>query len=74
MRETELRLQKEIKEVEGRLQKEIEGIRLEIKQVEVQIQQVEVRFTAALHRQTLWLIGAIGAVTGLVRLLDHFLK
>ena len=56
LRETELRLQKEIREVEAKLQQEIRAL--------------EVRLTQAIHRQTLWVIGAIGAIVGLVRLLD----
>ncbi|WP_188114783.1 hypothetical protein [Methylococcus geothermalis] len=48
VRETELRLQKEIKEV-------------------------EVRLTQAIHRQTLWVVGSVGAVVGLIRLMEWFL-
>jgi len=29
--------------------------------------------TRVVHRQTVWIIGAIGAVTGLIRLLDWLL-
>jgi hypothetical protein len=72
IRESELRLQKEIekvrleiKELEGRLQKEIEKIRLEMK-------ELEVRLVAAMHRQTIWVITAVGAIVGLFRLLDLF--
>ena len=60
VRESELRLQKEIKEVEGRLQKEIKSL--------------EVHLTQAIHRQTLWLVGAVGAIVGLIRLLDVVIK
>jgi hypothetical protein len=81
VRESELRLQKEIKEVEGRLRKEIEVVRKEIKEVEgrllKEIEQVrletkalEVRLTQAMHRQTMWIIGAVGAIVAMVRLLD----
>ena len=70
VRESELRLQKEIEvvrkeitEVGGRLRKEIEQVRLETK-------ALEVRLTQAIHRQTLWIIGAVGAIVGLVRVLD----
>ncbi|MDF9391771.1 MULTISPECIES: hypothetical protein [Methylococcus] len=61
VRETELRLQKEIKEVELKLQKEIK--------------EVEVRLTQAIHRQTLWVVGSVGAVVGviMIRLLEWFL-
>lgn len=38
MRESELRLLKEIREVEGKLQKEIENVRLEIRETESRLQ------------------------------------
>lgn len=66
VRETELRLVREIHELDGKLQKEIEGVRLEIK-------EVEIRLTQAIHRQTLWVIGSVGAVVGGIRLLEWFL-
>jgi hypothetical protein len=72
--ETELRLRKEIKEAEGRLQKEIaelEGrLTKEIEQIRVEAKALEVRITQAIRRQTLWVIGAVGAIVGLERLLD----
>ncbi|MBU0499508.1 MAG: DUF1640 domain-containing protein [Gammaproteobacteria bacterium] len=92
VREGELRLQKEIegvrleiKEVEGKLRKEIEGVRLEIKEVEgrlqkeiesvrLEIKSVEVRLVTAMHRQTLWVVGSVGAIVGLIRLMDFFLN
>ncbi|MDM7480980.1 MAG: hypothetical protein P3W96_003045 [Halomonas sp.] len=85
IKEVEGRLQKEIKEVEGRLQKEIESVRLEIKEVEgklrleieavrLEIKNVEVRLTQAIHRQTRWVVLAVGGVTGLIRWLDVVLK
>ncbi|MDD5035036.1 MAG: hypothetical protein PHE55_09780 [Methylococcaceae bacterium] len=52
---------KEIREVEGK-------VRVEIRDVEV-----EVKLTQAIHRQTLWMIGSVGAVIGLIRLLEWFL-
>jgi hypothetical protein len=61
--EVEGRLKLEIAEVEGRLCKEIEQTRVEIK-------ALEVRLTRSIHRQTLWLVGAVGAIVGLIRLLD----
>ena len=74
LRESELRLQKEIKEAEGRLRKEIaelEGrLRKEIEQIRVEAKAQEVRLTQAIRRQTLWVIGAVGAIVGLVRVLD----
>lgn len=88
VRETELRLQKEIKEVESRLQMEIKQVeaklqkeikeveatlRLEIEKTRLEIREVEVRLTQAIHRQTLWVVGSVGAVVGLIRLLEWFL-
>ena len=73
LRETELRLQKEIKEVEAALRKDIEQTRLEIKEVEVKLQQTEVRMVQAIHRQTFWVIGSVGTIIGFIRLLDWLL-
>ncbi|MBI5780518.1 MAG: DUF1640 domain-containing protein [Rhodocyclales bacterium] len=74
LRESELRLQREIeairleiKEVEANLRKELADTRLEIK-------NVEVRLTQAIHRQTVWVILAIGGITGFIRWLDVFFK
>ena len=77
MRET---LQKEIEQVRGALQKEIEQVRRETEQVRLEVERVraevgavETRLHQALHRQTVWIIGAVGAVVGLIRLLDYLL-
>lgn len=75
----------EIKEVEASLRKDIEAIRLEIKEVDaslrkeladtrLEIKNVEVRLTQAIHRQTVWVILAIGGITGFIRWLDVFFK
>ena len=64
VRESELRLQKEIKEVEGRLRKEIEAVRKETEQIRLETKTLEVRLTHAMHRQTMWIIGAVGAIVG----------
>jgi ElaB/YqjD/DUF883 family membrane-anchored ribosome-binding protein len=78
VRESGLRLQKEIKEVGDRLCKEIEQIRLEIKEFEARLQKeikaMEVRLTRAIHRHTFWVVGAVGAVVGLIRLLEAVIK
>jgi len=78
VRESELRLQKEIKEVEGRLLKEIkelEGrLRKEIEQIRLETKALEVRLTQAIHRQTIWIVGAVGAIVGRVRVLDALVK
>ncbi len=80
VRESELRLQREIeqvrleiKEVEGKLGKEIEQVRLEIKEVEVKLQQTEVRLLGAIHRQTYWIIGSVGTIVAFIRFLDWLL-
>ena len=89
VRESELRLQKEIKEVEARLQleirefegtlqkelKELEGrLSREIEQIRLEMKALEVRLTQAIHRQTLWIVGSVGAIVGLVRVLDALIK
>ncbi len=78
--ETELRLQKEIqatkleiKTVEANLQKGIEETRLEIEKVRSEIKTVEVNFAKIVHKQTLWIIGAIGSIIMSIRLLEWFL-
>ncbi|MDD3433708.1 MAG: hypothetical protein PHW05_07975 [Tepidiphilus sp.] len=67
MKEVEANLRKEMHEIDASLRKEIEGVRLEIK-------NVEVRLTQAIHRQTVWVILAIGGITGFIRWLDVFFK
>ncbi len=82
VRESELRLQKEIKEVEARLIKDIKEVEArltkDIKELEVKltkdIKDVEVRLTQAIHRQTIWVVVAVGGVTGLIRWLDVLLR
>ena len=84
VRESELRLQKEIEVI----RKEIEVVRKEIKEVELNLgkeikkvelnlrkesKEAELRMRTAMHQQTLWTIGAVGTVVGLVRLLDWLL-
>lgn len=66
MSEVEARLLKEIKEIDARLTRDIEQTRREIR-------ELEVRLTQAIHRQTLWVIGSVGAVVGFIRLLEWFL-
>lgn len=77
IREVEGRLQVEIREVEGRLRKEIEGVRLEIREVEARLQkgisELAKEMEKGFHRQTLWMVGSIGAIVGLIRLMDFFL-
>lgn len=76
-KEVELTLQKEIKEVELNLQKEIKAVELSLKkEIEVvrkEIKDVELSMRTAMHQHTLWVIGAVGTVVGLVKLLDWLL-
>ncbi|WP_142804341.1 MULTISPECIES: DUF1640 domain-containing protein [Tepidiphilus] len=67
MHEIDASLRKELHGIDANLRKEIEGVRLEIK-------NVEVRLTQAIHRQTVWVILAIGGITGFIRWLDVFFK
>ena len=63
----------EIKTVEANLQKEIEKTHLEIEKVRNEIKTVETNFSKIVHKQTLWIIGAIGSIIMSVRLLEWFL-
>ena len=63
----------EIKNVEANLQKEIEQTRLEIEKVRSEIRSVETNFAKIVHKQTLWIIGAIGSIIMSIRLLEWFL-
>ena len=62
----EANLQIKIQDSELRLQKEIEKTRIEIK-------TVETNFAKIVHKQTLWIIGAIGSIIMSIRLLEWFL-
>jgi len=67
IREVELNLQKQIKEVELNLQKQIKEVELSLQK---EIKDAELRTRKAMHQQTLWVIGAVGTVVGLVKVLD----
>jgi hypothetical protein len=69
----EANLQLEIKTVEANLQKGIEGTRLEIEKIRVEMKQMETNFAQTVHKQTLWIIGAIGSIIMSIRLLEWFL-
>ena len=77
IREVEGKLQMEIREVEGKLQIEIREVEAklqkEIREVDMRIKDAEIRLTQAIHRQTLWVVGSVGAVVGGIRLLEWFL-
>ncbi|MDP2834181.1 MAG: DUF1640 domain-containing protein [Pseudomonadota bacterium] len=70
-------VQIEIKEVEGRLKieiAEVEGrLRKDIAAVQIGLKELDAKMASALHRQTLWVVGSVGAIVGLIRLLDFFL-
>lgn len=85
IKQVEANLRKEMQAMDANLRKDIEAIRLEIKEVEanlrkeladtrLEIKNVEVRLTQAIHRQTVWVILAIGGITGFIRWLDVFFK
>ena len=69
----EANLQLEIKAVEANLQKGIEATRLEIEKNRVEMKQMETNFAQTVHKQTLWIIGAIGSIIMSIRLLEWFL-
>lgn len=71
--EVEGRLRQEMTRLEGSLRKEIEQVRLETERVRGEIRASETRLQQSMHRQTFWIIGAVGAVVGLIRLLDAVL-
>jgi chromosome segregation ATPase len=65
-KEMELRLQKEIKQVELQVQE----VRVEVQETRVEIKATEASLRTAIHRQTLWMVGAVGAVVGFIRVLE----
>ena len=69
----EANLRLEIKAVEANLQKGIEATRLEIEKNRVEMKQMETNFAQTVHKQTLWIIGAIGSIIMSIRLLEWFL-
>ena len=73
LRETELRLQKEIREIDARIHEVEAKLQKEIRELDLKIAQLEVRLTQAIHRQTLWVIGSVGALIVGIRLLEWFL-
>jgi len=66
LKSTELTLQKEITQCRGDYETKIEEVRREIKSSEVDLLK-------AMNRQTLWIIGAVGAIVGIVSVLDRLL-
>ncbi len=69
----EANLQIKIQDSELRLQKEIEKTRIEIEKTRVEMKQMETNFAQTVHKQTLWIIGAIGSIIMSIRLLEWFL-
>jgi hypothetical protein len=69
LHETELRPGKEIEQVPS----ETAQVRPEVERVRAEVGAVETRLQQAMHRQTLWIVGAVGTVVGLIRLLDYLL-
>ncbi|MGI9212062.1 MAG: hypothetical protein ACR2HF_06280, partial [Methylococcaceae bacterium] len=71
------------KQIEFNLQIELEKNRTEIEKTRTQMKEMETRlitaikqgegeFSKALHRQTVWLVGSIGLITTVLRLLDMY--
>ena len=73
IKQVEGNLHKEIKQVEGSLRKEIEQVRLEIEKNRTDMKRIELEMARAMHRQTLWVVGSIGTLITVIRLLDWFL-
>lgn len=69
--QTEARLTKDIREVEARLAKDIREVDVRLTK---EIKDVEVRLVNAIHRQTLWTVGSIGAIIAFIRFLDWVLN
>lgn len=63
----DIAMQGNLRGAESRLQKEIQVVQREIK-------DVEMRLTQTIHRQTYWIIGSVGRIIGFIRLLDWFLS
>lgn len=67
------------KEIEGikketaEVKKETESLRREVENVRLEIKTLEIKMITALHRQTLWIVGSVGAIVGLIRFLDFFM-
>ncbi|NEX15931.1 MAG: hypothetical protein C1943_04655 [Halochromatium sp.] len=73
IKDLELRLSKEIKQIELRLSKEIKQIELQVQEARIEIKATEASLRMAIHRQTLWVVGAVGTVVGLIRVLEWLL-
>ncbi|MBK5939261.1 DUF1640 domain-containing protein [Halochromatium roseum] len=80
IKDLELRLQKEIeivrkeiKDLELRLSKEIKQVELQVQEARIEIKATEASLRMAIHRQTLWVVGAVGTVVGLIRVLEWLL-
>ena len=74
VRESELRLQKEIKEVQKEI-KEVEGrLRVEIREVEgrlaKEMKQVEVNLMRAINAQARWMLGGLAVLGAVFKLAD----
>ncbi len=71
-------LGRDMETLKGELSRDIETVRMlltkDIEQVRLETRSVEARLLSAMHRQTIWIISAVGAVVGLVRVLDYLFK
>lgn len=73
IKEVEAKLEREIKQLEVRISEVDANLRVELEKVRGEIKNVETRLTQAIHRQTLWVIGSVGALMGGIRVLDWLL-
>ena len=67
---TELRLAKEIEETRGEIKATELRLAKEIAETKKEIGRVHVDLTRAMHHQTLWVVGLVSAIIGLLRFLD----
>jgi chromosome segregation ATPase len=82
--ESEARLRRDIEQIRQetaeirreteQVRRATEQVRLETERVRGEVGAAETRLQQSLHRQTVWIIGAVGAVVGLIRLLDYLLQ
>jgi dsDNA-specific endonuclease/ATPase MutS2 len=63
-------IQREIAQLRADTQKDIARLEVGLERVRVELKATEASLRTAIHRQTIWVVGAVGAVVGLVRLLE----
>ena len=69
-------LRKDVQEIRHEIQEirhETQQVRLEVERVRAEGSAMEARLNQAMHRQTIWIIGAVGTIVAAIRLLDYLL-